>query len=99
PDDVRVLRRFGDGIDRRVHLGGGVINGDAAGLFLLLLFRVVGRQIGGDAIPGLSVVARAEEELRADIDHAALRRAQMNRRVPVVAELAFFVTGQGLDVA
>ena len=45
PDDLIILRRFGNRIDRGVHLGGGVIDRHAAGLFLLLFLRIVGRKI------------------------------------------------------
>jgi hypothetical protein len=47
-----------------VHLGGRVVYSDAARLFLLLFLRVVGRQIRRDALPGLTLIARAEQELR-----------------------------------
>src|SRR5262249_9364181 len=70
-----------------------------ARLLLLLLLGIVRRQIGRDAVPRLSVVARAEEELRADVDHALLRRTDRDRRVPVEAQLAFPVTRQRLEAA
>ena len=60
--------------------------------FLLLLFGIVGRQIRRDALPGLPVIARAEQKLRADIDRPVLRRADVNRRVPVKAELPSLIT-------
>src|SRR5205814_2342246 len=97
PDEVRVFRRLADRVDGRVHLRRRVVNGDAAGLLLLLLFGVVRRQVGRDALPGLAVVARAEEELRADVDGALLRRAEVDRRVPVVAELALLVMRERLE--
>ena len=73
PDHVRVLRRFADRIDRRVHLGRRVVDGDAAGFLLLLLLRIVRGQIRRDAIPAVAVIARAEQELRADVDRRLLR--------------------------
>src|SRR5205085_3301938 len=97
PDEVRVFRRLADRVDGRVHLRRRVVHGDAARLLLLLLFGVVRRQVGRDALPGLPVVARAEEELRADVDGALLRGTQVNRRVPVVAELALLVLRERLE--
>jgi hypothetical protein len=81
-----------------VHLGGGVVHRDSAGLLLLLLFRIVGGEVGRDALPGVAPVARAEEELRADVDGALLRRAGVDGGVPVEAQL-LAVAGLGLDVA
>src|SRR5207247_3161460 len=60
PDYLAVPRRLRDRVNRRVHLGRGVVDGDAARLLLLLLQRIVGRQIGRDTIPGLSKIARPE---------------------------------------
>src|SRR5205085_7334689 len=57
------------------------------------------RQIGRDALPRLSVIARAKQKLRADVNRSVLRRAHLNRRVPVVAQLAFLVIGQWLNAA
>ena len=91
PDDLPVLGRLGDRINRRVHLGHGVIHRDAAGFFLLLLFRIVSGQIGRDALPGLAVIARAEHELRADVDGALLIRTEHQRRVPIEAQLRLAV--------
>src|SRR5215831_9959492 len=67
PYDHRILRRFPDREDRRVRLGARVVDRDAAGLLLLLLRRIVGREVGGDPLPRLAVIARPEEELRADV--------------------------------
>ena len=44
------------------------------------------------------MVGRAEEELRADVHHALLRRTGRDRRVPVEAQL-LLVVGLRLDVA
>ena len=98
PDDFRVLRGFADREDVRVFLGGGVVDGDAARFLLLLLFRVMGRQIRRDPIPRLPAVARAEEELRAEVDRPLLRRRGVDRRVPVEMQL-LVVAGLRLDVA
>ena len=51
PDHLPVLRRFGDRVDRGVHLGGGVVHRDAARFFLLLLLGIVGGQVRRDAFP------------------------------------------------
>src|ERR1700686_1868600 len=45
------------------------------------------------------MIARTEQELRSDVDSALLIRAQVNRRVPVEAELAFPIILLGLDAA
>src|SRR5262245_35411239 len=82
-----------------MHLGDGVVNGNAARLLLLLFFGVVCREVRRDALPGLSVVARAEKELGADVDGPFLNRTQVDRRVPVVAEFALLVPWQRLEVA
>src|SRR5947207_2582695 len=82
-----------------MHLSRRIIYGDAARLFLLLLFRIVGGQIGRDALPGLAMIARAKQKLRADVDRSGLRRAHVNRRVPVITQLTFFVARQRLDAA
>ena len=87
PDPLAVLRRLADRVDGRVHLGGGVVHRDAARLLLLLLLRIVGRQVRRDPLPALAVIARAEEELRADVDRALLVRREVDGRVPVEAQL------------
>ena len=60
PNQVWVLRRFTDRKNCRVHLGGRIIDRNAARLLLLLLLRIVGRQIGRDALPRLTVIARTK---------------------------------------
>src|SRR2546430_1088421 len=82
-----------------MHLRIRIVDGDTAGLFLLLLFGIIGGEIGRDAIPRLSVVARTEQKLRADVDSAFFVRAQVDGSVPVEAQLAFAVVGLGLDAA
>ena len=91
PDEVLILGRLADGEDRGVHFRGRVVDRHAAGLFLLLLLRVVRGQVGRDAIPGLAVVAGAEEELRADVDRPFLVRRSDQRSVPVEAQLLLVV--------
>src|SRR5882672_1605173 len=80
-----------------MHLGIGIVYRDATGLFLLLLLRVIGGQIGRDALPGLTVVARAEQELRSDVESALLIRAHVNRCIPIEAQLAFAIILLRLD--
>ena len=99
PDDVGVPRRLRDRVDGGVHLGRRIIHGHAAGLFLLLLLWIVGGEVGGDAVPGFAMVARAKEELRANVERALVGLAEVDGRVPVVAQLFFAVEGQRLDVA
>ena len=82
-----------------MHLRRGVVDCDAAGLLLLLLLRIVGGQIGRDALPRFAVIARAEEKLRADVDGPLLRGAHVDRRVPVEPHLPLFVIGERLDGA
>ena len=95
---VLVLGRFADRENRGVHFGRGIVDRDAAGLFLFLFLRIVRRQIGRDAFPGLAVIARAEKKLRADVDRPFLVRRKRDRRVPVEAQL-FLVVRLGLNVA
>ena len=45
PDQIRIFRRFTNRKDRRVHFCGRIVDGNTAGLFLLLFFRIVRRQI------------------------------------------------------
>src|SRR5216684_8648825 len=64
-----------------------------------LLFRIVGREVRRDAVPGLSVITGAEEELRSDINRALFIRTHMDGRVPVETQLALAVVGLRFDVA
>ena len=98
PEDVLVLGRLRDAEDRAVVLGRRVVEGEAARLVLLLLRGVVGREVGGDALPGVALVARAEEELRGVVEGALLVRAQVDGGVPVEAVLGLPGLGRGLDV-
>src|SRR6185436_19419054 len=99
PDHVPVSGRLADRIDRRVVLGGGVVHREAAGLELLLQLGVVGGEIGRDLLPRLALVARAEEELGAEIERPGIVRAEVHRRVPVEAVLRLAGAGQRLDLA
>ncbi len=45
------------------------------------------------------MIARTEKKLRTDVNRTVVFRAQVNRRIPVVAELLFVVLRQRLDVA
>ena len=87
PDDLAVLRGFADREDSLVHLGRRIVDRDAAGLFLFLMCRVIRRQIRRNALPALSVVFRAQQELAADINRAALVGGERNRRIPVETQL------------
>src|ERR1700723_496243 len=72
PDDFRIARRLADGVDGAVILCARIVDGDAAGLLLLLLLWIVGGEIGRDSFPGFAAVARAEQKLAADIDGVRL---------------------------
>ena len=98
PDGVRVARGLADHGDGRVGLRRGVVDGDAARLFLALLLRIVGGEIGRDALPRVAAIPGTEEELRRDVDDALLRRARGDGRVPVEAQL-LLVQGLRLHVA
>src|SRR5664280_2743228 len=98
PDRLRVARALRDRVDRRVHLGGGVVHRDSARLLLLLFFRVVRREVRRDPLPRLSAVLRHEEELSADVQLPLLEARHVDRRVPVPAQL-LPVARLRLDVA
>src|SRR5207237_10240517 len=97
--DAWILGRFRDRVDRRVQLGRRVVDRDAPGLLLALLGGIVRRQIRRDALPRLPKITRPEEELRADIDRAALRGTDVDGRVPVETQLLLLVMRQRLDIA
>ena len=98
PDQRLILGRFADRVNRRVHFRRGIVHRNAARLLLLLFFRIVGGQIGRNALPGLAVIARAEKKLRADIDGAFFVRRKCDWRIPVEPEF-FVVIRPWLDVA
>src|SRR5690349_1655933 len=99
PNELAVLGRLGDGVNRCVHLRRGVIDGNAAGLFLLLLLRIVRAQIRRDTLPRLSVIARTEEELGSQIESVLVVGAYLDRSVPVEAQLLLSVLRVGFDGA
>src|SRR5262249_55195922 len=78
-------------------LGGRVVYGDAARELLLLLFGIVGGQVRRDPLPAVPSIARAEEELVANVNDVLIRRADLNRGIPIEAEL-LLVAGLWLDV-
>ena len=91
PDGFRFLRRFADRVDRRVHFRRRVVDGHAAALLLPLLLRIVGAQVRRDALPGIAVIARAEKELRADVERVSVGRRERDRRIPVEAQLLLVI--------
>ena len=99
PDRLPIARRFADGINRRVRFRVGVVHGHAARFFLLLLFGIVGGQVGRNAVPGLAVIARAKQKLRADINRPFFIGTHVYRRVPVEPQFAFAVIRLRLDRA
>ena len=87
---------FGDSlnrVNRGVHFGRRIVDRDAAGFFLLLLFGIVGRQVGRNAVPRLPVIARTEQKLRADVDRALFVGAHVDGRVPVEAQFLLAIFG------
>ena len=98
PDQPLLLGRFADGINRGVHLRRRIVDRHTARLFLLLFFRIVGGQVRRNAFPCLAVIARAEQELRADVDCSLLVRRKRDRRIPVEPQLLIVIRA-GLDVA
>src|SRR4029077_15815561 len=56
-------------------------------------------EVGRDALPCLAEIARAKQELRAEVDGALARGAHVNGRVPVEAELPLLVARERLDAA
>src|SRR5262249_48989426 len=86
PDHVLLRRRLHDGEDRVVDLHTGVIVGDRpSGLALLRL--VVARQVRGDLLPRLALVAAPQEDLGAVVEGAGIVRGKQDRRVPLEAVL------------
>src|SRR6202022_245410 len=59
PDQAALERARGDRGDGGVVLGRADVEGESAGLVLLLPLRVVGGEIGTDDRPGLAAVVRA----------------------------------------
>ena len=80
-----------------MHLRRGIIYRDSAGLLLLLLFGIVGGEIGRNALPRLTVITRTEEELRADIDSSFFIRTHVYRRIPIEVQLLLAVVRKRLD--
>ena len=97
PDGLTIARRLADGVDRGVHLRIGIVDSYAAGFFLFLFLRVIRSEIWRDAVPRLTVVAGAEQELCADVNRALLIGAHVDRSVPVETQLPFPVIGLRLD--
>ena len=65
---------------------------------MLLFFRIVGGQVGRNAVPCLAVIAGPKQELRADVDCSLLIRGKRNRRIPVPPEFLIIIWSR-LDVA
>ena len=87
PDEPGGERRLADRGDRGVHLGDRVVDRDATRLLLLLLLRVVGRQVRREALPALPVIARAEQELRANVERCRVVWREGDWGVPVETQL------------
>ena len=82
PNQSLLHRRFSNREDGVVGLDAGVVAGDRTARPFLLRF-VVARQIGANHIPAVSAVGRAEDDLRAVIDHLRVVRRGGNRRGPL----------------
>ncbi len=98
PEDVLVARLLGDAVDRAVVLGRGVVDRQAAGLALALLLGVVGRQVRGDLLPGVTPIPGPEHELPADVDGVVTVGADVHPGVPVEAVLRVALPLERLDV-
>ncbi len=97
PHDARVLRRLADRENCAVVLGARIIGRKTSRILLLQLRRVVRGQVGTDALPRSSTVARPEQELGSDINRSGSARAQLDRSVPVVAVPGFAGLRLGSD--
>src|ERR1700686_2616647 len=80
-----------------MHFTRGMVDRDASGLLLFRLFRIVGPRVRRDPMPGLAVVARTEQKLRANIDSPLFIGAHVNWSVPVKAQFLLTVFGKRLD--
>ena len=56
PQHSPVFWGFADRKDGGVHFGGGVVHRNAARLLLLLLFGIIGGEIGRDPVPGVAAI-------------------------------------------
>ena len=73
PEDAALVRRLGEGEDRAVVLGAGIVLGDrAAGRAELA--GIVARQVGADDLPAGALVGRAEDVVGRDIQHVGVVR-------------------------
>src|SRR5260370_16759380 len=80
-----------------MHFSRRIVDRDPSGLLLFLLFRIIGREVRRDPIPGLAVVARTEKKLRANINSPLFIGAHVNWSVPVKAQLLLTVFGKRLE--
>src|SRR6266852_5927152 len=80
-----------------MHFSRRIVDRDASGLLLFLLFRIIGGEVRSAPIPRLAVVARTEKKLRATINSPLFIGAHVNWSVPVKAQLLLTVFGKRLD--
>src|ERR1700730_14866761 len=80
-----------------MHFSRRIVDRDASGFLLFLLFRIIGREVRRDPIPGLAVVTRTEQKLRANINSPLFIGAHVNWSIPVEAQLLLTVFGKRLD--
>ncbi len=88
--------RFGDGVDRAVDLGTGVIRCDTSGV--LLFFRVVGAEVRAQSIPGTTPVRCLEEIIPAKIHDLVVVGRKQDRGVPVETVGWFIQRSHGFDI-
>src|ERR1700680_3235646 len=80
-----------------MHFSRRIVDRDTSGFLLFLLFRIIRREVWRDPIPGLAVVARTEQKLRANINSPLFIGAHVNGSVPVKAQLLLAVFGKRLE--
>ncbi len=87
PEHAPLYRTWRNGHDRGVVFSGRHIFGESAAFILLLLRRVVGRQIRTDDFPHLAAVGALVDELAAVVDRLLVERVCGDAGVPVEAQV------------
>ena len=88
PDQPLHARRFGEGENRGIVLGGRLVEGDRPARDAERR-GIVSCEIGGDRRPALPLVHGAEQHVRAGIEHVRVVRGDQERRRPLEAVLPF----------
>ena len=84
PEDPRLPRRLGQGVDRRIPLGAGHVAAHRPARALHRL-EVVQREVGGDLLPALPLVARAPDVLARHEQCRRIVRREHHRKGPLEA--------------